>query len=56
MSIQSRLVEFLIGNQAAGPRRAPGWWLCRGLYMTRISGGFQLPLDRENVFGSPPKK
>ncbi len=26
-------------------------WLCRGLYMTRISDGFQLPLERENVFG-----
>jgi alkylhydroperoxidase family enzyme len=33
------------------------WWLCRGLYMTRISDGFQLPLERENVFGDPqPKK
>ncbi len=26
------------------------WWLCRGLYMTRISDGFRLPLERENVF------
>lgn len=32
------------------------WWLCRGLYMTRISDGFQLPLERENVFGAPAKK
>ncbi len=32
------------------------WWLCRGLYMTRISDGFQLPLERENVFGDPAKK
>jgi hypothetical protein len=32
------------------------WWLCRGLYMTRISDGFQLPLERENVFGDMPKK
>jgi alkylhydroperoxidase family enzyme len=32
------------------------WWLCRGLYMTRISDGFQLPLERENVFAPPPKK
>ena len=32
------------------------WWLCRGLYMTRISDGFQLPLERENVFGELPKK
>lgn len=28
------------------------WWLCRGLYMTRISDGFQLPLERENVFSN----
>lgn len=41
-----------------GPAQAMStfWWLCRGLYMTRISDGFQLPLERENVFGSPPKK
>ncbi|MFO1001257.1 MAG: hypothetical protein U0936_13010 [Planctomycetaceae bacterium] len=32
------------------------WWLCRGLYMTRISDGFQLPLERENVFGDPARK
>ncbi len=32
------------------------WWLCRGLYMTRVSDGFQLPLERENVFGDPPAK
>lgn len=32
------------------------WWLCRGLYMTRVSDGFQLPLERENVFGGPPRK
>lgn len=36
-----------------GDKQAMGlfWWLCRGLYMTRISDGFQLPLERENVFG-----
>jgi alkylhydroperoxidase family enzyme len=28
------------------------WWLCRGLYMTRVSDGLQLPLERENVFNS----
>ncbi|MFO1064954.1 MAG: hypothetical protein U0892_13905 [Pirellulales bacterium] len=41
-----------------GPRKAMSIfiWLCRGMYMTRISDGFQLPLERENVFGShgPP--
>lgn len=30
------------------------WWLCRGLYMTRVSDGFQLPLERENVFQNLP--
>jgi hypothetical protein len=30
------------------------WWMCRGLYMTRISDGFQLPLERENVFATTP--
>jgi hypothetical protein len=35
-----------------GPDRAMAtfWWLCRGMYMTRVSDGFQLPLERENVF------
>jgi alkylhydroperoxidase family enzyme len=35
-----------------GPERAMAtfWWLCRGLYMTRVSDGFQLPLERDNVF------
>jgi alkylhydroperoxidase family enzyme len=35
-----------------GPEKAMAafWWLCRGLYMTRVSDGFQLPLERENVF------
>jgi alkylhydroperoxidase family enzyme len=39
-----------------GPKKAMGifWWLCRGLYMTRISDGFQLPLERDNVFGNYP--
>ena len=38
-----------------GPERAMAtfWWLCRGLYMTRVSDGFQLPLERTNVFQSP---
>lgn len=36
-----------------GPKQAMSIyvWLCRGLYMTRISDGFQLPLERDNVFG-----
>lgn len=41
-----------------GPAQAMStfWWLCRGLYMTRISDGFQLPLERDNVFDSSTKK
>ncbi len=35
-----------------GPAKAMAtfFWLCRGLYMTRVSDGFQLPLERDNVF------
>jgi alkylhydroperoxidase family enzyme len=36
------------------------WWACRCHYMTRVADGFQLPLERENVFEgyvpSPPAK
>jgi alkylhydroperoxidase family enzyme len=41
-----------------GPHKAMAtfWWLCRGLYMTRVSDGFQLPLERDNVFANPAKK
>ncbi len=45
-------------EQDLGPHRALAtfWWLCRGLYMTRVSDGFQLPLERDNVFkGFYPK-
>ena len=39
-------------EQDLGPEKAMAtfWWLCRGLYMTRVSDGFQLPLERDNVF------
>ena len=30
------------------------WWSCRCHYMTRVADAFQLPLERENVFQSPP--
>ena len=45
-------------EQDLGPEKAMStfWWLCRGLYMTRISDGFQLPLERENVFGEAPQQ
>jgi hypothetical protein len=34
------------------------WWSCRCHYMTRVADAFQLPLERENVFGdrAPVKK
>ena len=42
--------KALEGDLGADKAMATFWWLCRGLYMTRISDGFQLPLERENVF------
>lgn len=41
-------------KRGLGERRALHsiWWLCRGLYATCIASGFQLPLERENVFRS----
>ena len=37
-----------------GPERAMDviWWAARCHYMTRVADGFQLPLERENVFQS----
>lgn len=29
------------------------WWSCRCHFMTRVADGFQLPLERENVFQPP---
>ncbi|XZE19090.1 deiodinase family protein [Pirellulaceae bacterium SH449] len=31
------------------------FWLCRGLYMTRVSDGFQLQLESDNVFADYAK-
>ncbi len=42
-----KALEADLGPDAA---MATFWWLCRGLYMTRVSDGFALPLERENVF------
>jgi len=42
-----------------GPERALDviWWSCRCHYMIRVADGFQLPLERENVFqGFFPKE
>ncbi len=42
--------QALTGDFGEKQGMAIFWWLCRGLYMTRISDGFQLPLERDNVF------
>ncbi len=44
--------DYAMLEKELGPEKAMAtfWWLCRGLYMTRVSDGFQLPLERENVF------
>lgn len=36
-----------------GPDRALDviWWSCRCHYMTRVADAFQLPLEKDNVFG-----
>lgn len=30
------------------------WWSSRCHFMTRVADGFQLPLEKENVFQRPP--
>jgi alkylhydroperoxidase family enzyme len=44
--------DYKVLEQDLGAKKAMAtfWWLCRGLYMTRVSDGFQLPLERDNVF------
>ena len=32
------------------------FWLCRGLYMTRVSDGFALQLESDNVFADFAKQ
>jgi hypothetical protein len=41
-----------------GPDRATDliWYTAWCNYMTRVADGFQLPLERENVFAPPPPK
>lgn len=42
--------------EAFGPERAVDliWYTCWCNYMTRVADGFQLPLEKENVFAGPP--
>jgi alkylhydroperoxidase family enzyme len=56
-SINDDDVEVLVRH--FGKERALDviWWACRCHYMTRVADGFQLPLEKENVFeGLSPKK
>lgn len=48
--------DVLVLTEQFGPERALDviWWACRCHYMTRVADGFQLPLERENVFQAPP--
>lgn len=47
--------DFADLEKQFGPERALDvvWWACRCHYMTRVADGFQLPLERENVFRKP---
>jgi alkylhydroperoxidase family enzyme len=51
-SITSEDIDVL--KRHFGPERAIDviWWACRCHYMTRVADAFQLPLERENVFGN----
>ena len=55
-SITDEDVKLLIEH--FGPARAADviWWSCRCHYMTRVADAFQLPLEKENVFQTPPPK
>ena len=50
--------DYAVLERDLGPEKAMAtfFWLCRGLYMTRVSDGFQLPLERDNVFADYYKK
>jgi alkylhydroperoxidase family enzyme len=41
-----------------GPERTLDviWWACRCHYMTRVADGFQIPLERDNVFEGMTQK
>jgi len=44
--------DYEVLERDLGPEGAMAvfFWLCRGLYMTRVSDGFQLRLEADNVF------
>ncbi len=53
-----KLADYRTLETDHGPKNAMAlyFWLCRGLYMTRISDGFALPLEKDNVFADYAKK
>jgi hypothetical protein len=55
-SITPRDVQRLIDH--FGTERALDivWWACRCHYMTRVADAFQIPLERDNVFGDNQSK
>lgn len=49
-SITARDIQGLIDHFGAERALDVVWWACRCHYMTRVADGFQIPLERENVF------
>ena len=52
-SINRADVQQLVGQFGTARALDVIWWACRCHYMTRVADGFQLPLERENVFEPP---
>ena len=51
-SITARDVDELVRQFGMDRTLDTIWWSCRCHYMTRVADGFQLPLERDNVFAS----
>ena len=52
-AINAEDVQSLVRNFGTARALDVIWWACRSHYMTRVADGFQLPLERENVFARP---
>lgn len=53
--INSADVKLLIDHYGRERALDVIWWICRCHFMTRVADGFQIPLERENVFQPPPR-
>jgi alkylhydroperoxidase family enzyme len=53
-AIDAEDAQTLIRNFGTARALDVIWWACRCHYMTRVADGFQLPLERENVFKGLP--